>query len=898
VSLRPTRLYRNIVGAVAIGVLFLAAGSGAYASSPAVGPKPGSHWQVFSGNTAVDTTSLAVDGPGRVLYAFSQDQNRTGPAAIQAWSLDRGTKLTPKVALPAAVVLNSSLPVAIDSADHAVFVGVAGALGSAPAVVVAKREGGVIAVRTVTSRFSASYSIVSMTVDARHRMLYLIGEPSACVGSSLCPGTVVGAGLDAVKVDAWSLGALSGGTVSSPYSAVLAVPAGCGQIITTNFPAGAVVSPNGHHLYFGCTSNRGALTLLGPNPGDVAGVADLDLTVAAANGPNSMQIRPVPGNFGNGDSIAVPSAARLILVAPAAAATNLKVYDTAHGYYVGSVGVDNIQLFGIGVDAANGEGYYIDRRGITSVDFAALPVPQGTLDSSFTSVEGPGTTRSVAVDPVTHRVLTVGSEDLSGGTSPFVVVYRGADSPGSQDPFSANEFASIDAPEIAGVTDSERVVTMGAIGAEERLVGGSVDFIQNATHEDTRGIVTRPGTRDVEMGVLNGIQLTNDEAVAQAVTEVQDDATTNDATAQSPSQVPSQYQSAAGDGPPIPAQCIDFGSSPRKDSAESESVSCDHTGQHVTANATGEPGRILLSAPCVQRPGDTSCAPVNVGQTVPDPVTVKSASAKADVARDGTGPMTTTLKSEADGVDIMGIVQIGHVTATATITAHGRSGSATVNYTREVTGLIINGTTVCASDCPLATVTAAVNAALGGRGRIELPNATIVQAKNGRLALLQDNIYSHTEHVLLDDLSDDNVLSPAMSITLYLDGSTTSREIVTLAALGGQEIYRIFRLGSFVPGVGPGTQSNLVSVGGRLSGTGAVVANTPFVAPPASPQPQTTSNGGIGAILSRAMHLGLRSPGDIAGVAILWMLLAVPAYLAARRRLLLDLPRLTPKGNS
>ena len=47
------------------------------------------------------------------------------------------------------------------------------------------------------------------------------------------------------------------------------------------------------------------------------------------------------------------------------------------------------------------------------------------------------------------------------------------------------------------------------------------------------------------MGVLSGIQLTNDEAAAQAVTEIQDNATTDDATAQTPSQVPADDQITA-----------------------------------------------------------------------------------------------------------------------------------------------------------------------------------------------------------------------------------------------------------------------------------------------------------------------------------------------------------------
>lgn len=912
-SLRPTPFYRGIVGAAAICLLSVVAGSGAYASSPAAAPKAGSHWQIFAGNAAIKSTSLAIDAPGRVLYAFSQDPNRTAPATLQAWDLNRRTPLTPRVVLPSSVAVSSAMPIAVDSADRAVFVAVNSASEGAPSVIVAKRAGSSIAVRAVTSRFPATYSIVGMTVDARRGVVYLIGEPSVCPSIDVCPSSLIGAGSHAVEVDRLSLASLSNGTVSSPYAAPLAVPADCGQIITFNFPAQAVVSADGNHLFFGCATNRGdVLTPQGPNAGDVAGVADLNLAQAAANGPSPMQLQPVPGDFSDGDSIAVPADARLILVAPAAGATNLKVYDTVHGYYVGAVGVDNNQVFGIGVDAANGVGYYIDRRGITSVDFTALPVPQGNLDDGV-KIEGPVTVRTVAIDPVTHHVYVAGSDDLTGGTSPFAVTYKGTGPTGSDDAFSSDGFAGIDAPEIAGVTDSERVVTMGATGADERLAGGTYNLFVNTTHHDPRCEAVRCGTRDLAIGVLNGVQLTNDEATAQAVTEVQDNATTDDETPQTPtsypqpvpSQVPappSQYQITAGYAPPVPVGCADFGAAPTPQSAENESVFCDHMGQHVKANATAEPGRLLVNAPCTQvgqpKPGDPICAPAGAGGMIPDPVSVKSATATMDVSRHGLGPMVTTITSEADGINIMGVVEIGHVTATATISAHGRSGSAFVKYDRKVTGLIVNGQTVCDTDCPPATVTSAINTALGGRGRIELPSATVVQATNGRLALLQDNPYRHIENVLFDDLSADDVTAPAMTITLYLDESSNSREIVSLASLGGQEIYRVFPLGTFVPGVGPVPQRNLISVGGRLAGAGAVAANSPFVAASPGQQPQVASGGGIGAIVSRAMHLGLRSPGDILGVAILWMLLAVPAYLAARRRLLLDLPRLTPKGNS
>lgn len=902
----------------AAGVTGLLLGLAAVAPASASGATGGhgDRWQVFSSSATVLSSSIAIDDRARILYSFSQagsPAGGTGPVTVAASDLDRGSKLSPPLALPDSFPLTASTPIAVDPVRHTVVVAESQSSVTAPKFLVAKLSHGAMSVvGAVATRFSPGYSVVGMDIDTRHGLLYALAEPTGCVTADVCTATV-GAGVGAIRVDAMTLAGLAGGQITSPYAVPIAVPQACGQVMTNYFPAGVVVSSRGDKAFFGCVSNRKVVTPLGPNAGDVSGVGELDLSAAASNASGAFAIHPVPGDFGKGDSVAVPGQGRLMLVAPAAGAMSLKVYDAVHGYYVGSVGVDANTVYGVGVDAASGEGYFVDPTGITAVDLAETPVPQGSADPRFVSMIGGGVARPIAVDTRTHRVFVIGSVDAVYGTSPFVAVLTGSTDSGGGNSFDASQFDGVDAPEISGVTDSSRVLTAGAVGAEERLVGGPYDLILNTTHADPRCDAVRCGTRDLQMGVLSGIQLTNDQATAQAVTEAQDNATTDDETPQTPTSYPqqlppqvppppSQYQLTAGNSPPVPVGCADFGAAPAKASAELESVACDLAGQHVTANATGEPGRLLVNAPCTQvgqpKPGDPICAPVGAGGMIPDPVSVKSATSTVNVSRDGIGPMVTTITSEADGINIMDLVQIGHVTATATITAHGRSGSAKVKYTREITGLVVGGKTVCASDCPPATVMAAINTELGGRGHVDLPSATIVQGANGRLALVQDNPYHHVEHVLFDDASDDDVRIPAMSITLDLDESTNSRQILDLAALGGQEIYRIFRLGSFVLSGAPGSQGNLVSIGGRLAGAGSVVANTPFVAPPASPQPQATSSGGIGGIISRAMHLGLRSPGDIAGIAILWMLLAVPAYLAARRRLLLDLPRLTPKGNS
>jgi hypothetical protein len=284
---------------------------------------------------------------------------------------------------------------------------------------------------------------------------------------------------------------------------------------------------------------------------------------------------------------------------------------------------------------------------------------------------------------------------------------------------------------------------------------------------------------------------------------------------------------------------------------------------------------------------------------VPDAVHIRSASVSVTSQRHGLGPLDNEVTAEADGVSILGVVTIGRVVTRATTSAHGRSGSAHTTYTRTVSGVTINGTTLCDSTCPLATVANAINTAFSGRVHVDFPAPFQQATKDGRVAIVQDNPYHHVEQVLFDDVSADNLNTPGMSISVINDGGTKSREIVTLGVISGQSNYRIFPVGSVEipppPGHVPGsvTSSTTPNVTTTVPHGGSLIA-------PAELQraPEVSTPSSFGGVLARALHLAFRSPGTILGVAVMWMLLAVPAYLAARRRLLNDLPLLTAEETS
>ncbi|MDT7571113.1 MAG: hypothetical protein QOE05_1287, partial [Actinomycetota bacterium] len=332
--------------------------------------------------------------------------------------------------------------------------------------------------------------------------------------------------------------------------------------------------------------------------------------------------------------------------------------------------------------------------------------------------------------------------------------------------------------------------------------------------------------------------------------------------------------------------CADFGAGTQEGGVDTVAVTCDLATSHVAAAAEFSPPRAVLTK--AGQPG-----------TVPAGVVVRSAKVGTDVKRATDGTSTTTIEAEANGVDVLGVVRIGRVTASLTAAVHGRPGSAKLDYKRTVTGVTVNGADVCGSACSVDQVADAVNRALGGRAVVEFPDGDAYASKKGVVARLTDDRYRHVERVLLDDQPDDNVLLPAMQVTVFTDGTMASRQIVSLAAMSTQAIYRNYRVGSPqdpFPKPPLPTGGTTVTVPGTPGRPGTDVITDgpvpPAPTPTVAPLAQGGGPGGLLGAIGRGVRVAFRSPGTVAGIALMWSLLAVPVYLAARRRLLLDLPRL------
>jgi hypothetical protein len=813
------------------------------------------NWHPFTNTPLVSSAILALDTKARTAYAFSQPRGGVAPLSVRAWDLDTLRPKTPLFTGAPTTPIASPTPVAVDTKNHDVVVSPAAQNGAVPTVtVVGERQGKIALLATATTRFPAGYQVAGMVADVAHNRLFLVGMPDAGARSLAFPG------LGAVRVDAWKLDDLARGVVTSELVTAGTVPSACGQPITSNLPGGVVPSPDGRSIYFGCVGTTGLTTTAGPAGGEISGIAKMDVVVPTG-ATAAFRMFPIAGNFGLGDAIAAPGVPRIVLASTGSGRTNIKVFDTDHERYVGTVGLTG-QLAGLTADPGSGVGYAVLTDGLSVFGLDQTPVSQGVILPEFSDILG-SVSRAITVDPKTRRVFIPAAPNISDSADPYIVVVR------DKTPVDTTVATTESRPlaEVPGKTDSTRASVASAAGFETRLVGGVNNVVLNATHFDPGGEL-HPGTRAATLGLISQVRLTNTEASAAAVTARIDEVTSSDA-----------QRTAA----PV-LQCVDFSGVKDVKSADNVTVNCDLAAQRVVTTAAGSAPRILVA-------DDKGTTPV------PAAVQVRSASSSVISTRDPkTGATLTTVTSESDGVDILGVVQIGRVLATAKTLTQGVPAPAKSEYTRELSDVVVGGQRVCAASCSLSQVLGQINGALAGRVSIEFPAPVTTSSKYGSAAQVTVDPYQHVEDELFNDEPADSALAPAMVVTYFADGTAASRQITRLAALAVTQSYVVFPLGSDGGDGGGGgggqTPPPIRTGGSSTPGTSTPGSTTTIPGTVTTANPPAQTGGGLVGAIVHGLRVVFRRPGDVAAIACIWMLLALPAYLAARRRLLLELPRL------
>jgi hypothetical protein len=859
---------RGRVGRACLAALFvppfLLIGASAVFGAPQDGVAPVAKWRAFSSSAGVADGLMALDVKGRTGFAFSSDSSGA-PFSVRAWHLDTLRPRGAAAAGPAGAQVKSQTPYAVDEANHTVYVAPAAGIGGTPRVIaVGLRDGVAKVIGTMTPRFPAGYYVAGLAADSAHGRLFLLGAPTADA-AFVRPAT------SAVQVDAWKLADASAARVTGEIAQPAAVPSSCGQPVTSRFPAALMPSADGRSVTFGCLGTRGTVSDLASSPNDIAGAARFEVVTSAPT--HAFTLYPIYGTFGTGDSFAV-AGSWFAMNSGGAGQTNLKIFDIRVNRWVGNVAYSST-LFSVAGDSALGRGYVVVTDGFASLELNAVPVTQLRMVPSLAARIGPQQ-RVMAVDPRTHRVFVPVSDDVVNGPNAYLLVVRDVrprlDPSVDDDP----DGGSLRTREVPGKIDSARTAFANAVGAEYRKVGGTDGPCTNTIHIQWNGTCD-PGTRYYQFAASRNVSVDNEHATAEAVNMRIDDTTQGD-TAKA---------TGVGEEPPAPpVLCQDLDGTATNGTGDNATTQCDTTKQAASASSAASPPRMLLAA--------------RADDPLPEAVQVRNATSTAKTERLPDGTTVSTATAVAHGVDILGVVQIGTVTATATTSTHGQPGSAKATYTTTLQDVTINGQQVCNLTCRAGDVGAQINDAFDGRVQVSFSDAKKVTfaSPGGVTARVAVDRYEHAEDQLVNDEAASSVITPAMKIVVYGDGAIAQREIVRLALVSVSQQYRVVPLDVDVPITSPGPPGppgapvtvpgqpgTTITTGGTVGGGGT--SDTP----PTS-LGNEGSGGGVFAGLINGLRVVLRSPNEVAGIACVWMLLALPAYLAARRRLLLELPRL------
>jgi hypothetical protein len=226
-------------------------------------------------------------------------------------------------------------------------------------------------------------------------------------------------------------------------------------------------------------------------------------------------------------------------------------------------------------------------------------------------------------------------------------------------------------------------------------------------------------------------------------------------------------------------------------------------------------------------------------------------------------------------------VHIGLVTATARTFAHGRPGTAKVEYQRLIRDVRIVGadgeeTFRCAGVCEDSEVAQRVNEVIGAKIRMDIPNADTLATARGAFAGVQkderDAVGGQAQNN--DYLSD----LPAAQFTINNDSAAKSRVLVQLAGVRASSIYGISLLGDFG---GPDGGFDLPPTVVQPPEIPPIVDGTQF--------PPTVQNPGTGpvAIGFRGGFLLARTPKEVLIVGLIFALIAATVVAAYRRTALI-----------
>lgn len=620
------------------------------------------------------------------------------------------------------------------------------------------------------------YVAQGMTYSAEDGRIYLVGSQSGNVYGtqsvlvtkpaqvSMIAAIDAGAGLDAAPQLAW------------------ARPVPQCQLVMDTSTVGALIarSKNQDALYFACIRPD-------PWPGE-SGVVRLWIDPKATQ-PEATEFKvdlfPISGSFTDLTSGIVGMAAfdyttdRFFMQSLASATPGAWVLDGQLSAWVGFIAAPDNKDRYLGLDQSSGH-YYIGSADFSGEggyllvsDARSTPIPQGEI------FKGLGATSFIATDPVTHRLfvqVATKKLGLEGEYERSFIVLK--DDTALARPPKPLDYDSL----TSDIPEGPKTITnyaggVNGFGARAVLVGG-YGGVLSASGRPVSIDRMRPGDRGLTAARVPALDLRNGGAGATAqalVSDTNTEAELNDA--------------GAGEWPWLPTSCLDGNGEPVENSQSAPggtaSVKCDLAKYRVEAS-------------------------VDAGPVSAEGVRIGSSSFRAATWRDAKKGVITETLAIAKGIELTSPdgsgVSIAEVTSTATTSAHGRPGTATAAWQRNLSGIrvtnadgeVVQEAAGCSSSAKEDTCGPLVdqmNEALQQRMHVELPEAVVVATKKGAFGGVQQADTDYYQGGTVNNQGSTFAAEaasravPGLQVTVFNDTVEKSRLVVQLAAIQANSIY-------------------------------------------------------------------------------------------------------------
>lgn len=649
-------------------------------------------------------------------------------------------------------------------------------------------------------------------------------------------------------------------------------------------------------VYFGCSPNKAPFSdqALGAQPPGFGGVGRLRVTTTDGipDQPVGFTLFPRDGDFRNAIATFDPVTERLAL-SPGSSSTGWSVYvfDTHDEAWVGafSVGGNLVTQMGTAYGRLFVSGTDIT-AGLIATDLATTPLEQGRRDPSYREhhpddPETPGITQQampLLIDGPTQRLFLppytiAATDDTPPTNTEYFFVIKDKRPPYVEPPAQDPDAITTDIPEVPGRTGRTIAASAQGFGTRTRQVGGPNALLLNLSGFEGVGAGADGETRQFMNAFVDHLVLTGNEANAAAIA-AQRDAVTED-----------EQATTGTEWPYTTAECSDFGGSPGNDDQEGARVECDVDKLLAAASAVGD----------AAQSGD---------------VTSSHASVEAELGVDDEDGTVATVTAAADGINFLaGAMTMGRVEARTKVTAHGRPGTATGSYERSVRDVTVGGQVICGDSCDLEEVAQAFNEYFVGRARIDFPSPDQelkAGSPGGAVAIVQDTEAYHVQAVALNQQDPTRREVPAMVITMYQDNRKPARTVYEFAGVQAEARYGIYPIEGGGPGENDGGATGSATGGSDTGGTGSSSTGAQGDQAPSfeSPGPPIDSGSGQGdppdvappdpgaappiavptpGLVETIRVLVANEPLRAAGLFLVWFLLLLPIYLAARRSLFL-----------